>query len=518
VAVLAEDRPEWVYAAFGAAVLGVDPVFLTTGYSSRGLRHAVEATDATTLIVQDRTAGGDRDLLAEYAPLFLGEAASDREADRSVADELERVVTIEPTRTYDGTVEFEALLDAGRANDGVPDERIDAVEPTDTAAILFTSGTTSAPKAVVRTHRNLLPHAVDLGEWYDIAVGDALLDLFPNPSISATNQLLMALTHGGTYHLLDGYDADRVVDAAADVPFAWLSGVDTMFKELLERPDVEAVDTSALQRVLVALVGGVDPGLGHRAEAVFDAPVENAYGMSETNAFTLRSKPDDPFEIRLHPGGTPAYKTGLRVDGLAGESNGDDEEDGAGDGNPDEAASANGSAERAEDLVGELLVKGITVTPGYDRDEAATEAAFDEDGWFRTGDGGSLRRVDGDYYFVFDGRLDDVFQVGGNNVSPSEVEAVIAERDDVAWAGVTRLDHDRLGAVPAAFVTAEAADVDPEAVTEHCVARLASYKVPRTVFVIEPSQVPTEPGVNGEKIRRDRLREVARKRVDGDDG
>ena len=499
VAVLVEDRPEWLYSVFGTAFAGAVPVFLSTGYSVRELSHAIDITGASVLIAQDETGHGP--LLTKYGRLFLEEPDVVSEAtldvDDSIADALTTVVEVDPTVERSGTIGFDTLLDEGREAKGVPSAVRSNIVPDDRAAILFTSGTTSLPKAAVRTHRNLLAHAVDMGNWYDRSSGDELLDLFPNPSITATNQLLMSLAHGCRYELLDHYDPDLAVERMAERDLNWIAGVDTMFKDLLEA-DLDAIDFGAVDRVALALVGGIDPDLAADVEETFGAPIENPYGMTETNAFLLRSRAEHPFDVRLHPGGQPGYKTGVKVDIETEDADGADDE-------PIEDPDAEGALH-----VGELRVKGITVTPGYYNNERATEVAFDRNGWLHTDDVATLGEREFGYTFHFSGRLDDMFQVGGNNVAPAEVESCIAEREDVSWAGVVGIPHDRLGSVPAAFITIEDGyTVAPETVTEYCGERLASYKVPRTVFVIDPEEIPLKEGVNGKKLRRDRLREIA---------
>jgi fatty-acyl-CoA synthase len=498
VAVLIEDRPEWVYTVFGTALAGAVPVFLSTGYSVRELRHAIDVTGTSVLVAQDETDHGS--LLTTYGQLFfeqpdvVSEATLDVE--NSVANVLTTVVEIDPVGERSEAIGFDALLDEGRDVEGVPSAVRSDIDPDDRAAILFTSGTTSMPKAAVRTHRNLVAHAVDMGNWYDRSEGDELLDLFPNPSITATNQLLMSLAHGCRYELLDHYDPDLAVERMAKRNLNWIAGVDTMFKDLLDE-DLDELDFGAVDRVALALVGGIDPDLGERIEETFEAPIENPYGMTETNAFLLRSRAGQPFEVRLHPGGQPGYKTGVKVDIETEDADGTDE------------GSVEGSESEGEKHVGELRVKGITVTPGYYNNERATEGAFDRNGWLHTDDVATLREHEFGYTFHFSGRLDDMFQVGGNNVAPAEVESCIAERDDISWAGVVGIPHDRLGSVPAAFITVEDGHtVTPETVTEYCGEQLASYKVPRTVFVIEPDEIPVKEGVNGKKLRRDRLREM----------
>jgi fatty-acyl-CoA synthase len=146
-------------------------------------------------------------------------------------------------------------------------------------------------------------------------------------------------------------------------------------------------------------------------------------------------------------------------------------------------------AELARNAVGEIQVRGPGVTPGYWHDPEATEAAFTRNGWFRTGDAG--RMTEHGTIYVVD-RIKDMYISGGENVYPAEIEDVIASLDDVAQCAVIGLPDERWGEVGLALVVPRAGrQLDPALVVDFCRERLAGYKVPRHVRVVE--RLPLSP-------------------------
>jgi len=137
--------------------------------------------------------------------------------------------------------------------------------------------------------------------------------------------------------------------------------------------------------------------------------------------------------------------------------------------------------EVSPNTTGELLMRGPVVTPGYWRKPEATDEAIDEDGWFHTGD---LVTVDAEGYFYVVGRKHDMFISGGENVYPTEIESALYEHEKVDEAAVIGVPDDEWGEVGAAFVVPDST-LSPEAVTEHCRERLAGYKVPTHVRLLD---------------------------------
>jgi fatty-acyl-CoA synthase len=206
--------------------------------------------------------------------------------------------------------------------------------------------------------------------------------------------------------------------------------------------------------------------------------------MTETNPMILRNALDDPFDACVRPGGRIAPGVEVRVV---------DPETGA---------------ERATGEEGEIVVRGPTVTRGYYADPQASAAAF-RDGWFHTGDLG-VRTGDGFVFYV--GRLKDMLKVGGFNVAPQEIESLLLAHGSVEDAAVTGAPDARLGEVPVAFVRLRAqAAVAPEALIAWCRARIANFKVPRAVHVVET--LPYHTAAHGAKLQRHVLKAWAAERA-----
>lgn len=354
-----------------------------------------------------------------------------------------------------------------------------ASRPEDAAALLYTSGTTAAPKAVVRTHGNLVPHAQDLSLRLALEPDDVVCWAFP---LCGTTGLMLALaTVAG--------NSKGIVATVLDPPVfgpllareecSVLPGADTTLLRLTEWRAQTRLQLPHLRAGVVAIFGGGDPTrVVGSLDAALGVPFVQPYGLSEANAFVLMSDFDDPLSLRCQPGGTPL--AGLEV----------------------QLAPRQG--EPGDDGRGEILVRGISVMPGYLEDIQATAAALDPDGWLHTGDVG---RYVGDRIY-FEGRWKDILKVHGFNVSPREVEEVLETHPAIAVAQVVGTE-DIDGEVPVAFVILAGDGEQPgeEELLAWCDGRLAKFKLPRRVAVIDA--FPVTPGPQGDKVQRRRLREMA---------
>jgi O-succinylbenzoic acid--CoA ligase len=349
--------------------------------------------------------------------------------------------------------------------------RPDAVDPHDwsldaTLLLPFTSGTTGTPKGVRLTLRNVLASAVtstfrlglDRAETWHVAL--------PLNHVGGLTPVLRAPLYGTTAVLRDSFDAEAV---AAD----------------LDRYDVTATSLvpTTLGRLLDATTGS--PGSSLRAVLLGGAPATESliercrarsvpvfptYGMTEAASQIATATPE---EAAAHPGtvGRPLFWTDLAVRDDDGE-------------------------ELPPGEVGELVVSGPTVSPGYLSDEEST--AFGPAG-LRTGDLG-YRDADGRTWVL--GRVDDRIVTGGENVAPAAVEAALLAHPDVADAAVVGLADSEWGErVAALVVPREDADLDATAVEAHCRDRLADYERPRTIRVAD-----AVPRTDSGTVRRDAVR------------
>lgn len=324
------------------------------------------------------------------------------------------------------------------------------------AIVLYTSGTTGRPKGVVITAANAFAAALNflvVSETGPEAVTLSDLPMFHTIGlIAVARATLMA---GGTLVLSDRFVPSRTVKALADpdLGITHYFAVPIMVEALTRDPEFSA---EAVARLHAIFIGGAppDPDLVRRFAAM-GVPLVNGYGMSE--AGTAIHVPLDLETVRRSAGaiGVPAPHIEVRLvrDGV----------------------------DVADGEVGEIQLRGPSVSPGYWRREAETADAF-VDGWYRTGD---LARRDPDGLYRLVDRLKDMYVSGGENVFPAEVEAVLAAHPGVADVAVIGVPEAQWGEAGLAFIVPRAGGVDAGALRAHCLAQLAKYKCPARFIAID---------------------------------
>jgi long-chain acyl-CoA synthetase len=351
----------------------------------------------------------------------------------------------------EGTKHFDELYFADDTGD---------IEPTnadDTAVIIYTSGTTGKPKGAELTHFQLFMNCTVAGELFEIRdddVGMAVLPMFHVFGLSSV--LNVTVRYGGSLVLVPRFDAKTVVDELAHHRCTIFSGVPTMYFALLQA-DTEGHDLSALR---VGVSGGAAiPGEVIRAfeEKFPGVVILEGYGLSETastTTFNINAEQRKVLSI-----GKPIWGVEVRVV---------DEDD--------------NELPPGTDNVGEIVIRGHNVMKGYYKKPEATAEAF-RDGWFHTGDL-AYRDEDG-YFFIVDRKKDLVIR-GGYNVYPREIEEVLFDHPGVAAAAVIGKPDEKLGQEVLAFVVAkEGVKLTSDELIAHCKERLAAYKYPREVRVID---------------------------------
>lgn len=320
-----------------------------------------------------------------------------------------------------------------------------------THSIIYTSGTTGSPKGVTLTSGNHLWSAIGSALNLGLNPGDRLLACLPMFHVGGLAVLLRSAIYGQPAVVHESFDPHRVNDAI-DGGVTVVSVVASMLARMLEaRGDVPYPST--LRAVLLG--GGPAPQPLLEACAERGVPAVQTYGLTEAASQVATLAPAD---VLRKPGsaGKPLFPTELRID-------------------CDGADAAPGEA-------GEILVRGATVSPGYwNRPEESAEVF--RGGWLHTGDVGCLD--DDGYLYVLD-RRDDLIISGGENVYPAEVEAALLSHPDVAEAGVCGVPDERWGSVPAASVVLRpGARVTAEELIAYCRRRLAKYKTPAMVRMVD---------------------------------
>jgi fatty-acyl-CoA synthase len=319
--------------------------------------------------------------------------------------------------------------------------------------LLYTSGTTGEPKAVVHTFRMALANYVNIGSAIDLRTTDTNLNFLPLFHTAGINlHSLPTLFHGGRVLVLPGFEAEAIVVLLEAERLDTFFGVPAVYQALLDHPRFR---DAPLARVRHWACGGapLPDALAQRCRAV-GLRVCNGMGMTETGPTAFLAAPLHAWE-KIGSIGKPQLLCSVRL--------------------VDEAL-----RDVPEGEVGEVLFSGPGVTPGYWNDPEATRSAFTGDGWLRSGD---LARRDGDGFYFVVGRRKEMFISGGENVYPAEVENVLAAHPAVAEAAVIGAPDPRWGEVGQAFVRLQDGATPPSTaqLQSFCRARLAGYKVPRRI-------------------------------------
>jgi long-chain acyl-CoA synthetase len=342
--------------------------------------------------------------------------------------------------------EFEQLLGGAEPFEEVADRAED-----DTAVILYTSGTTGTPKGAELTHANLIRNAEIAGSLFDLGPDTRILGALPLfHSFGQTCGMNAAIKGGAMLSLIPRFEPGKALEILERDKVTVFEGVPTMYGALLNHPDREKTDTSALK---VCASGGaaLPVELLHGFDEAFGCKVLEGYGLSETSPVASFNHPDK----ERKPGsiGTPIEGVEMKL------------------------------LEPNEEGVGEIAIRGHNVMKGYFNRPDATADAIDSDGWFKTGD---LAKVDEDgYYFIVD-RSKDMIIRGGYNIYPREVEEVLYEHPAVAECAIIGVPHDELGEeVAAAVVLKDGQSATPEELRDHVKEHVAAYKYPRTVHILD---------------------------------
>jgi len=323
--------------------------------------------------------------------------------------------------------------------------------------LLYTSGTTGRPKGVIYTHRmtsNIVVHAALHAR---IRAGTRTLTYSPLFHAAGLNALAMPSFHyGGAVLVMRSFDAGQCLRMLTDpaLEITHTVGVPTTYQLMSERPEFATATFPTLE---VAGVGAAPVPL-HLLEvwAAKGLVLSQSFGMTE--AFSVSFTPPEKARQQIGSAGHPLMHVKVQI--------GDEQ-----------------GLELGRNSIGEIQVRGPGVTPGYWHDQEATAAAFTPNGWFRTGDAG--RMTDEGTIYVVD-RIKDMYISGGENVYPAEIESAIDALEAVSRCAVIGVPDARWGEVGLALVVARPGHrLDTEAVLEHCRQRLARYKVPRSVRVVE---------------------------------
>lgn len=448
VAIWSPNVPEYQLFQYGAALAGMVMVTVNPAFRRSELHDALEHADVVGCFTVQEFRG--RPMLSVARELMA---------------EIPRLSIVVDLEDWD---DFMATGDAGAP--------LPQVDPWSPAQILFTSGTTGRPKAALLSHRSMannISHggAVVAGTAADRAVWLVTLPMFHLAGCVVATLGIMSLH--GTLVTMRQFDAALALQLVEEERVSVTNIVPTLMRAMLGHPDFAWRDTKSIHTVML---GGapIPPELVKQVEALGIVPIVG-YGLTEA-AMTTITREGDTWVDQVNTCGLPLPHIDLSI------------------------VDPESGVLRRFGEVGEVCTRGFHTLIGYYKDEAATSAVLDPDGWLHTGDLGVL---DDRGYMSMVGRAKDMIIRGGENVYPREIEDHLVQLPAIAEAAVIGLPDDYYGEVVAAFVqVAPGQPLDPAAASETLRQSLTGYKVPSRWFVVD--EFPLTPSG---KIQKAALRE-----------
>jgi acyl-CoA synthetase (AMP-forming)/AMP-acid ligase II len=467
VGILVSNRAEWLAAAFGVALTGGVIVPFSTFATAEELEQLLAHSGVSVLIAQPDFARAPLEALAADVPGLLGGAA------------IYNARFPQLRRVYDLSGSVSELLAAG---DVVPDEVLDAasaaVTPADDAIIIYTSGSTELPKGVLHAHRSPALQSWRFASRQRLLPGDRVYSAFPFFWTAGFAMVLgSTLAAGGCLCIAETFTAEEALRTMQDEKVTVVHVWPHHSAAIRDCPTNGDFDISTVRNDPSRFRPSTDTD-----EQVGLGSSRAGYGMSETFTIVTSAPVDADRDILDESNGFLLPGNSMRIrDPQSGELLGAGQE-------------------------GEILVKGTTMMRGYVG--LPTEACFDADGFFHSGDTGY---IDERGLLHWTGRVTELIKTGGANVSPVELETLLAKHPGLLGAAVVGVPDDLLGEVVVACVVARPdAQVDENAVRAYVKEHVSSFKVPKRVLFFDDGELPS---TGSDKVQHAELRRIAVERL-----
>ncbi|NHP15792.1 AMP-binding protein [Rhodococcus sp. IC4_135] len=464
VGIWAPNCPEWTFTQYATAKIGAILVNINPAYRSHELQYVLEQAGISTLV--------------SAASFKTSDYASMIETVRPQCPDLTSVLLL-------GSPEWDAVLADGlaaQASDPAPLAAAQAALSADDAInIQYTSGTTGFPKGATLSHHNILNNGYFVGELCHYSEIDRVC--IPVPFYHCFGMVMgnLACTSHGAAMVIPGpaFDPHASLEAVQAEKCTSLYGVPTMFIAELALPDFESFDLSSLRTGIMAGSPCPVEVMKQVIDRMGMAEVSICYGMTETSPVSLQTRSDDSIAQRTETVGRVGPHLEIKI--------------------VDPATGL--TVPRGEP--GELCTRGYSVMLGYWENPEKTAEAIDAARWMHTGDIGVMDEAG---YVAITGRIKDMVIRGGENVYPREIEEFLYTHPDILDAQVIGVPDAKYGEELMVWVQMRegADDLDADSVRAFCTGKLAHYKIPRYVHVVDEFPMT----VTG-KVRKIAMREQA---------
>ncbi len=479
VAVWATNVPEWIVLQFALAKAGAILVTVNTSLRAREVEYLLRQSDTSTLV----TIAGFKDVDYLEELRAAGALGGDR-AER--LPHLQRVIFIgDPCPA--GVTPYAHLRELGASvPEAVLDEREAMVGVDEVINMQYTSGTTGFPKGVMLSSRNIVNNGYWIGQGLGYTPADRLCLCVPLfHCFGCVLGVLAAFTHGACLCPIEFFEPARALETIDRERCTAVYGVPTMFLAELEHPHFAEFQTGSLRTGIMAGALCPEPLMRRVIDEMHLPELTIVYGLTETSPGLTQTPRDADLIERTQTVGRVLPEVEVRIV------------------DPQTGATAATGAD------GELWAKGYVVMQGYYQMPDATAAAMTAEGWLKSGDQAS---VDEAGRVRITGRIKDIIIRGGENIAPKEVEDVLRGHASIADAAVYAVASEFFGEeVAAALRLRPGAAIEPAEVQAYCRERLARFKVPRLIRVVDAFPLTASGKIQKFRLREEHEAEVARR-------
>jgi fatty-acyl-CoA synthase len=456
VGILMPNSLDYITLIFAVTKIGAVVVPVNGRFKERELAYVLEHADLKVLLIAEGGGGANYPTLIEAVLPALAEADPGR-LELADAPKLRNVVNLGGTSV--GALDrerFERLAD-GRT---VEEVRVlqKRVRIRDVAMLMYTSGTTSRPKGCLLSHEALVRQGSNVAiTRFELTEEDRFWDPLPLFHCGGIVPMIGCCRTRATYYHAGHFEATQAIHTLAeeDITVAY-PAFEPIWLAILNHPEFDQLDLTSIR--LIQNIATPER-LAFFEQATPWAKQVSSYGSTESATNLTLPFPHDPYEVRISTLGTPVEGMQIRI------------------------VDPESGRERPTGEVGEITFRGYSLFEGYYKDPEQTASSHDDEGYFRTGDLGSL---DEGGALRYAGRLKDMLKVGGENVSALEIEDYLASHPAVEIAQVVAAPDARYAEVPCAYLELKPeATVTAEEIVEFCLGKIATYKVPRYIRFVE---------------------------------
>ncbi|MFV0470610.1 MAG: AMP-binding protein [Paludibacteraceae bacterium] len=477
VGIWAQNVPDWLTFLFATAKIGAVAVTVNTSYKEHELAFVIENSDMDTLCITEGTGKSDYlemvyNLVPELKTSMRGELKSSR------FSKLKNIVFMGQEKYRGIFTTPEILLLGSSQNDDELNRLKSQTNCHDVVNMQYTSGTTGFPKGVMLSHHNIANNGYFTGEHMKFTQEDKLCICVPLfHCFGIVLAVMNCLTHGCTQVMVEKFDPLLVLASIHKEKCTAVYGVPTMFIAELNHPMFDMFDMSSLRTGIMA--GALCPvELMKQVNEKMFMDITSVYGLTETSPGMTQTRIDDTFEVRCTTVGHDYEFVEVAViDPVTEEKCPDGKE-------------------------GEMCCRGYNVMKGYYKNEEATNAVIDRNGFLHSGDLG-VKGSNGNYKIT--GRIKDMIIRGGENISPKEVEDFLYKMPGIKDVQVVAVISPKYGEDVGAFIIPHKGyQLTDEDVKDFCKNQIAHYKIPRYMFFVDEY-----PMTGSGKIQKFKLRTMA---------